>query len=137
MPLPASVQQGSGMLPVTQSFSVSVTGAHDPALEAGVRRFVAQLSRQTGIPFRPKAGAAATLTVHADKALEAVQKLGEDESYQLTVTDSGAQLTAPTTLGVLTRLADISTAGRRSRRVDSPRPQSRSKISRAFPGAAC
>src|ERR1700732_2731492 len=95
MPLPASVQQGSGMLPVTQSFSVSVTGTHDPVLETGVRRFVAQLSRQTGIPFRPKAGAAATLPVRADKALEATQKLGEDESYQLTVTDSGAQLTAP------------------------------------------
>jgi hexosaminidase len=101
MPLPASVQQGSGILPVTQSFSVRVTGAHDPALEAGVRRFVAQLSGQTGIPFRPKAGAAATLTVRADKALDAVQKLGEDESYQLTVTDSGAQITAPTTLGAL------------------------------------
>ena len=34
-------------------------------------------------------------------ALQAVQKLGEDESYELTVTDSGAKLTAPTTLGVL------------------------------------
>ena len=101
MPLPASVQQGSGMLPVTQSFSVNVTGAHDPSLEAGVRRFVAQLSGQTGIPFRPKAGATPRLTVHADKALEAIQKLGEDESYQLTVTDSGAQITAPTTLGAL------------------------------------
>ncbi len=101
MPLPASVQQGSGMLPVTQSFSVSVTGAHDPALESGVRRFVAQLSWQTGIPFRSKAGAAATLTVHADKALDAVLKLGEDESYKLTVTDTGAQITAPTTLGAL------------------------------------
>jgi hexosaminidase len=101
MPMPASLQQGSGMLAVTQSFSVTVAGAHDPALEAGVQRFVALLSRQTGIPFRPKAGAAATLTVHADKTLEAVQKLGEDESYQLAVTDSGAQLTVPTTLGAL------------------------------------
>ena len=101
MPMPASVQQGSGMLPVTPSFSVSVTGAHDPALDAGVQRFVAQLSWQTGIPFRPKAGAAATLTVHADKALDSLLKLGDDESYQLTVTDSGAQLTAPTTLGAL------------------------------------
>jgi len=101
MPMPASVQQGSGQLAVTQSFSVSVTGVHDPALDSGVQRFTAQLSRQTGIPFRPKPGAAATMTVHADKALEAVQALGEDESYQLIVTDSGAQLTAPTTLGAL------------------------------------
>jgi len=101
MPVPASVQPGTGSLPIAQAFSVSVTGAHDPALEAGVQRFIAQLSLQTGIPFRPKIGASATLTVHAEKGLEAVQKLGEDESYQLTITESGAQLTAPTTLGAL------------------------------------
>jgi len=101
MPMPASVQRGTGMLPIAQSFSVSITGTHDPALEAGAQRFVTQLSRQTGIPFWPKTDATATLTVHADKALEAVLKLGEDESYQLTVTDSGAQLSAPTTLGAL------------------------------------
>ena len=101
MPMPANVQQGNGVLPVVQSFSVSITGVHDPALEAGVQRFIDQLSRQTGIPFRPKAGSAATLTVHADKALETVLKLSEDESYQLSVSDSGAQLTASTTLGAL------------------------------------
>ena len=101
MPMPASVQPASGSLPITQSFSVSVTGGHDPALEAGVQRFITQLSRQTGIPFRSKTSGAATLTVHAEKGLEAVQKPGEDESYQLTISESGAQLTAPTTLGVL------------------------------------
>jgi hexosaminidase len=101
MPMPASVQQGSGQLPIAQSFSVAVTGAHDASLDAAVQRFTAQLSRQTGIPFRPKAGAAATLEVHADHGREAVQKLGEDESYELSVTDSGAKLTAATALGVL------------------------------------
>ena len=105
MPMPASVQQGTGQLAITQGFSVHMAGTGDPALEAGMERFLAQLSRQTGIPFRPKAGAAPTLSVHADRGLEAVQKLGEDESYQLTVTDSGAQLTAPTTLGALHGLA--------------------------------
>ncbi len=101
MPMPASVQQGTGQLPITQAFSVSVTGTHDPALDAAVQRFTQQLSRQTGIPFRPKSGAAATLEVHADHGLEAVQKLGEDESYELSVTDSGAKITAPTTLGAM------------------------------------
>ncbi len=99
MPMPASMQQGSGQLPITQSFSVEVTGTQDPSVDAAVQRFTKQLSAQTGIPFRPKAGSAATLTVHADRGLEPVQKLDEDESYQLTVTDSGAQLTAPTALG--------------------------------------
>ena len=101
MPMPAGVQPGSGTLAIAQSFSVSVSGTHDPALEAGVQRFVAQLSRQTGIPFRPKTGEAATLTVHAGKGLETVQKLGEDESYELSITSSGAQLSAPTALGAL------------------------------------
>jgi len=101
MPMPASVQPGTGQLAVTQSFSVAVTGAHDASLDGGVRRFVTQLSRQTGIPFRPKPGAVPTLQIHADHGRESIQKLGEDESYQLTVADSGAQLTAPTTLGIL------------------------------------
>jgi hexosaminidase len=101
MPMPAAVQPGTGQLPINQSFSVTVTGTHDASLDSEVQRFVAQLSRQTGIPFRPKAGAAPTLQIHADHARQAVQKLGEDESYELTVADSGAKLTAPTTLGVL------------------------------------
>ena len=101
MPIPASVQIGSGQLPITQSFSVAVSGAHDESLDEEVLRFQAQLSRQTGIPFRPKVGSAPTLTIHAEHGRQAVQKLGEDESYELTVSDSGAKLTAPTTLGIL------------------------------------
>ena len=101
MPMPASVQQAAGQLPISESFSVAVTGSEDASLHSEVQRFVTQLSRQTGIPFRPKAGAAPTLQIHADHGREAVQKLGEDESYELIVTDSSTRLTAPTTLGVL------------------------------------
>jgi hexosaminidase len=100
MPMPASVQMGTSQLPITPSFSAAVTGSRDPSLVLGVQRFEAQLSRQTGIPLR-KPGSTPTLTIHADHGREAVQKLGEDESYELTVTDSSAQLNAPTTLGVL------------------------------------
>jgi hexosaminidase len=101
MPLPASIQPGTGHLSITQSFSVAVTGTHDASLDSEVQRFKDQLARQTGIPFRPKSGATATLEVHADHGRKAVQELGEDESYELTVADSGAKLTAPTTLGAL------------------------------------
>lgn len=101
MPMPASVQQGSGQLPITQAFSVSVTGTHDASLDSGVQRFLTQLSWQTGIPFRPEAGAATTLEVQVDHGREAIQKLGEDESYDLSVTDSGAKLNAATPLGAL------------------------------------
>jgi hexosaminidase len=101
MPMPANVQAGTGQLQITQSFSVAVSGAHDASFDEEVQRFQAQLSRQTGIPFRPKSGTAPTLQIHADHGRQAVQKLGEDESYELTVSDSGAKLTAPTSLGVL------------------------------------
>ncbi|MFZ0957389.1 MAG: family 20 glycosylhydrolase [Candidatus Sulfotelmatobacter sp.] len=101
MPMPASVQPGSGQLPIDQSFSVAVTGTRDASLDSGVRRFQTQLSKQTGIPFRPKPGAAPTLQIHSDRGRDQVQRLGEDESYELTISDSGAKLTAPTPLGVL------------------------------------
>jgi len=101
MPMPASVQAGSGQLSITQSFSVAVTGSHDASLDSEVQRFRTLLTRQTGIPLSAKAGSSPTLQIHADHGREAVQKLGEDESYELTVTDSGAKLTAPTTLGAL------------------------------------
>ena len=101
MPMPASVQQASGQLAITQSFSIAVDGNRDASLDSEVQRFQSQLSRQTGIPFRPKPGAAPTLQIHADHGRQAVQKLGEDESYELAVSDFGAKLTAPTSLGVL------------------------------------
>ncbi|HET7892648.1 MAG TPA: family 20 glycosylhydrolase [Candidatus Sulfotelmatobacter sp.] len=101
MPMPASVQMGSGQLAIKQSFSVAAPGSRDASLDAAVQRFTTQLSRQTGIPFRQKPGATATLQIHADHGLEPVLKVGEDESYELTIADSGAKLTAPTTLGVL------------------------------------
>jgi len=103
--MPANVQPGSGQLPINASFSVGVTGFHDASLDREVQRFVGQLSRQTGIPFWPKPGAARTLQIHAEHRREAVQKLGEDESYELTVTFSGAKLAAPTPLGILHGLA--------------------------------
>jgi hexosaminidase len=101
MPMPASVQSGTGQLLIAQSFSVALSGHRDASLEDAVERFQKQLSRQTGIPFYPKAGSAPTLSIHTDHGRDPVQKLGEDESYQLTVTDSSATLNAATPLGVM------------------------------------
>jgi len=117
MPMPASVQQGVGQLAITSSFSVTNTGVHHASLDSGVQRFLTQLSQQTGIPIRAKAGSAATLTIQVEHSREAVQKLGEDESYELTVSDSGAKLSAATPLGALhglqtfLQLVEITPAG--------------------------
>src|SRR6266481_3774308 len=102
MPMPSSVQLGTGQLPIDQFFSVAVTGFQEATLERGVQRFVAELSQQTGLLLKHKpSDASPTLSIHADHGREPVQKLGEDESYELAITDSGAKLTAPTPLGIL------------------------------------
>src|SRR5271157_697202 len=101
MPMPASVQPGSGQLAITQSFFVSATGYRNAALATSIDRFQQQLSEKTGIPFRLKPGVAPALEVHAESGLDPVLKLGEDESYELTINESKATLTAPTWLGVL------------------------------------
>ena len=101
MPMPSSVQHGTGQLQISAAFSVAVTGTHDASLDSGAQRFSEQLSRITGIPVRANTSGAPTLEVHADHGREAVQKLGEDESYELTVMASGAKITAPNPLGAL------------------------------------
>src|SRR5438132_11016945 len=67
MPMPSTVQLGTGQLPINRSFSVVVTGARDTTLDRGVERFLAQLAQQTGMLLRSKlADSNATLSIHAD-----------------------------------------------------------------------
>jgi hexosaminidase len=103
MPMPSNVQIGTGHLAIDRTFSVSVAGFHDAALDRGVQRFVEQLSRQTGMRLNKESAAVATptLLIQAERDREKVQSVGEDESYELVVTESGAKLTAANPLGVL------------------------------------
>jgi len=103
MPMPTSVQPGVGRLPIDQSFCVSITGIGDETLERGAVRFLAELSRQTGIFFKrkPVDSPSPTLWLHAVHVREKVQGLSDDESYQLVISASGASLTAPSSLGIL------------------------------------
>jgi hexosaminidase len=103
MPWPQSVRVGTGQLPITQGFTVGFTGNKDARLQAAAGRFLQRLSRQTGMPMntRPTDGASATLVIAAEHASKDYPELGEDESYDLQVTPSGARITAPNTLGAL------------------------------------
>jgi hexosaminidase len=103
MPMPSGVQLGTGELPINRSFSVTISGRRDDILERGVKRFVSELSRQTGMLLQSGTAGigSATLTVHAEQGSERIQKLGEDESYELVVAESGAKLSAPNPLGIL------------------------------------
>jgi hexosaminidase len=103
MPQPASLQRASGVLPIDGSFSVAFTGHSEPRLDRAAERFLTQLHRQTALLLSPPThdAAKATLLVHTDHASKDVQELGEDESYTLEVTPSGAKLNAANPLGVL------------------------------------
>src|ERR1700693_4679082 len=103
MPMPSAVQPGTGQLPIDRTFSVSVTGFHDATLVRGINRFVSELSRQTGMSLNydaVKVGSP-TLLLRAEHDRKEVQKVGEDESYELIVEQAGAKLTAPNPLGIL------------------------------------
>jgi hexosaminidase len=104
MPVPASVQMGTGQLVVDSSFSVGIGGLPDPQLRRAVDRFLNNLRRETGmLPLDMSVADAskATFIVTATHSSKEVLELGEDESYTLEVTASGAKLTAPTTLGAM------------------------------------
>jgi hexosaminidase len=103
MPIPAEVHLGSRAVRVDSTFSVAITGYREARMDRAVQRFLAQLSRQTALPFlTAKAGGSApTLTIHTDHASKEVQELGEDESYSLEVRSDAATLTAANPLGVM------------------------------------
>jgi hexosaminidase len=103
MPVPSSVQMGTGWLVVDSKFSVGLTGYTEPRLDRAIERFLRQLSRQTAIPLAAKPGAAAkaVLVIHTDHASKEIQEVGEDESYVLEVTTTGAKLGATTPLGAM------------------------------------
>jgi len=119
IPVPASVQAGSGSLRVDSSFSVALTGYSEPRLDRSVERFLRQLARQTALPIALKAtkGPKASLLIQTEHASKEVQEVGEDESYVLEVSASGAKLTAPTPLGTMhglqtfLQLVDVSPNG--------------------------
>src|SRR5271167_2258283 len=103
MPIPSSVQIGTGRLLVDSSFSVALNGYTEPRLDRAVERFLRQLSRQTGIPLavKPNVTTKAVLVVHTDHASKEIQELSEDESYILEITANSAKLSAATPLGTL------------------------------------
>jgi len=97
MPLPAKMEVGEGSLAIDASFGVT-PGFHTN-LAPAVSRFLARVWRQTGI-FPSPAGPAPTLAI-ACTPCTAGPVLGEDESYTLDVTPSGASLKSATVTGAL------------------------------------
>ena len=107
LPMPSQVQSGTGVLLIDKNFSFALTGFSDPRLERAAQRFRRQLAKQTGLPLTQhdadvaKVAPGATLTIHTAHGGKPIQELGEDESYTLEVSASGAKLNAETPLGTM------------------------------------
>jgi hexosaminidase len=103
MPVPAKLQAGTGQWIVQQALTISVAGGDDPRVRSAAQRFIQHLSRATGIPlhYQSAEGATATIAIRCEHAGDKVQKLGEDESYVLDVSETGVKLSAPNPLGVI------------------------------------
>ena len=105
MPLPAKAQLGSGALKIDAGFTLAFAGYREVRLDRAGARFLLQLNRETGLVFGQAAAAAdaakATLVATTDHASKPVQELGEDESYTLEVTLTGAKLHAANPLGTM------------------------------------
>jgi hexosaminidase len=116
MPVPASVEAGSGRLALTADYRVAFSGVQDARLVGALARTLRAVEMRTGLVFaRTATGAyvpsveagSAGLVIECAKAGEAIPQLGEDESYFLEITPARALLRAPTALGVLRGLATL------------------------------
>src|SRR5882724_13189713 len=103
MPLPAKAERAEGSLKIDGSFRVAFVGYREPRLERAGQRFLHQVRRQTGIVLLPASRntGATTLEIKTDHESKVIQELGEDESYTLEVSTSGAKLHATNPLGAL------------------------------------
>jgi hexosaminidase len=111
LPMPSQVQSGTGLLLIDKNFSFAFTGFNEPRLERAAQRFRKQLAKQTGLLLTQhltlhdasasKVAPDATLVIHTAHGGKPIQEPGEDESYTLEVSASGAKLNAETPLGTM------------------------------------
>jgi hexosaminidase len=104
MPQPAKLEEREGRLAIDASFSVGFAGYREVRLEKAAKRLLRRLERQTGIPMSEEVepdASRATLVIDCAGPGQAVQSVGENESYKLEVTANRARITAATPVGVL------------------------------------
>ncbi len=106
MPVPRSVELGSGVHSIGTGFTVTMQGGGaTPRLRRGVQSMLRRLSDRSGLFFEPstflelEGRAEARMVVTAERAGKVA--LGEDESYRLQVAEEAVRLDAETDIGAL------------------------------------
>src|ERR1035437_5237132 len=105
MPIPRSVEMGTGRLVIDAHFKAAFADDHDPRLDAALDRMITRLDRQCGDMRRSQyvsgSSGSPVLTLKVAGPGAKVQTVDEDESYQLKITSSQATLTAATDVGAM------------------------------------
>lgn len=103
MPVPANISWKNGRLPVTQNFTVALSGKTDERLKSYVSRVMRRLEGRTVLEFSREYSTPtnASLLIETQSTGNAIPKLGDDESYNLEISQNQAKITAPTTVGAM------------------------------------
>lgn len=112
LPMPASIDLVDGEFTVDESFDVAVAGAGaTDRLRRGVQRALRRLSDRSGTFFYPSTflnlepRSGAKMSVFSQRAGDL--SLGEDESYELSITENAIRLKAITDIGALRGLETL------------------------------
>lgn len=103
MPWPSQVARRDGFLSIDNRPRFQVSGG-DERVQGAVDRFVHDLSVRTGSPLEQRFSEVPEgplFVIHCAGLGLRVQRVDEDESYRLTVSDTGIELTAANPLGIM------------------------------------
>ena len=104
MPVPANLAWKTGRLSVNKNFTVAVKGQTDERLKSYIFRVMRRLEGRTVLEMSREISsdpANASLLIETNSTGNAIPQLGDDESYNLEISDKQAKLTAPTTVGAM------------------------------------
>ena len=104
-PLPQSLTEHEGALPVAGRFVITWTGCREPMLDRAAERFQRDLARLTGVETFAAGGPALEITCAA--ADPGALTLKAREAYRLQVSPRGVALQADGPVGVLRGLATL------------------------------
>jgi len=110
MPWPSQVTPTSGKFIITQTFTAAIGGVgstpakDDTRVRDAVTRALYRLFRETGIPISLTLAdekSSPSLLVVVERKKPGIQKLGDDESYRLSITSDRVRIVATEPLGAL------------------------------------
>lgn len=109
MPWPSHITQEDGFLALDHTPHIELTGG-DERVHRALTRFVLDLSVRTGVPFDrrfPGVPDGPLFVIRCGGPGLHVQALDEDESYHLSVSQKGIELTAANPLGIMHGLETV------------------------------